>query len=780
MSKAVITVSWGGHGDLIIIDADDEELSQVIKEELPNTFTVKTPLKGHHFYFYCKDIKKKIILSKNQKHCGEILSSGSQAVGPGCTHPETDSKYQINYNVEIQEVSFKKIYTTLYEYMQNEFKSGTEVNIGNIEIIDILKNNGVNLRNVGDQLVGAHPVHGSTTDGNFVVHPGKNVWHCFRCNSGGGPLSLIAVLEGLIKCNEAVPGKLRGEIFKKIIRIAQDRYGLPLKDFNRKGRDQSFESNLDIEEIENKIKNIPKETSKVKLFQYINPVLKKMALLHPVEADAILRYTVKKHFELNAEEIKKYDAQFKKYQKEAEKKRSKKRLNKEEIMKILSEEKDNQKIQPAQDYCQGKMVFAVKIKDECYLLTSDRTMIDFDDAEKEGFILNHRIIDTSNFSYHGIQDYIEERNKSNISSIYQKINDYIKRFIYFPDEAYLHYVSLWVIGTYLYMIFRYYPYVWLNAEKGSGKTLLMEVISTIAFNGELITSPTESVIFRDVSNNQVAMFIDEVEQLRKRNKDVYGSLISLLNAGFNKSGIVKRAEGNSKGGFTVKRYHAYSPKMFAGINDIDDVLQDRTVRIPLLRKKESELVERYKETEEIKKLQLSIRDALYIFALENGHEMANIYSLKSNLIEGLNHLNNRELDIWEPIFLLANVIDGQNESSKLTDMMEELSKKSVEEKQSENVAQNETYKVLRVLKIMLEDLSPIIEEEDAKIFFAQNVFEYFKEDEEFEWIQKTNILTRRLKKAEVKSEQRRIEGEKKRVYVVNVRKVWDLCERYNI
>ena len=54
----------GGYGDLIIIDADDEGLSQVIKEGLPNTFTVKTPLKGCHFYFYCKDIKKKIILTQ--------------------------------------------------------------------------------------------------------------------------------------------------------------------------------------------------------------------------------------------------------------------------------------------------------------------------------------------------------------------------------------------------------------------------------------------------------------------------------------------------------------------------------------------------------------------------------------------------------------------------------------------------------------------------------------------------------------------------------------------
>ena len=52
--------------------------------------------------------------------------------------------------------------------------------------------------------------YGSTNNNNFVVHPEKNVWHCFRCQTGGA-LSLIAVLEGVIQCNEAVAGGLRGD-----------------------------------------------------------------------------------------------------------------------------------------------------------------------------------------------------------------------------------------------------------------------------------------------------------------------------------------------------------------------------------------------------------------------------------------------------------------------------------------------------------------------------------------------------------------------------------------
>ena len=52
----------GGCGDLIIIDADTPEMSQLVTERLPATLTIKTPRAGHHYYFLSKDIKKKIVL----------------------------------------------------------------------------------------------------------------------------------------------------------------------------------------------------------------------------------------------------------------------------------------------------------------------------------------------------------------------------------------------------------------------------------------------------------------------------------------------------------------------------------------------------------------------------------------------------------------------------------------------------------------------------------------------------------------------------------------------
>lgn len=770
----------GGQGDLIVIDADTPAMSELVRSKFPDTFTVKTPRAGHHFYFLCPDIKKKIVLKKDGEHFGEIISTGSQVVGPGSIHPDTGTAYEVMRDLEIARITSEEIFSELVEYIPTDFpQKDAEAEISDLSVLDVLIKAGVETKRIGGQLVGGHPVHGSTNNNNFAVSPDKNVWHCFRCGSGGGAVALIAVLEKVIDCREAVPGGLRGDKFTETLKIAGEKYGFQIK------REREIESSILSEDrlsaIEAKIQSIPKDTAPARIPALLDPILKEIAGLNIAQGDAILKHTIKDHFKLTNDDLKGYEKVLKSYRKEPEDAEEKKSLTKDEIIRILRAEEGNKTVHPAQDFTVGIMTFTVMVKGEPYLITSDKRFFSFEDAEREGFSLKHTTIDTARFSSKGIGSFLEGKAKVDISALYQKIYDYITRFIRFPDKAYPAYLSLWLMGTYLFMIFRYYPYVWLNAEKGSGKTLLMEILSAVAFNGELITNPTESVIFRDISNNLITMFIDEVEQLRKRDKDTYGSLISVLNAGFNKSGVVKRCESSGMDGFVVKAYSAYSPKMFAGINEIDDVLQDRTVKIPLLRKKDNETVQRYKGTTETLELQRQIRDGLYSFALAHAIDVAEYYHREgAEGIEGMEHLNNRELDIWEPVFLLANIVDAQRGNTELTDAMGTLSRESAKEKQSDSITQNETYKILNVLKTMFDEVLPLSEDGDARVFDAGQVFEHFKKTEDFEWIEKPNVLTRRLKKAKVVSEQRRIDGEKKRVYIVNVREVSDLCERFKI
>ena len=79
-----------GHGDLLVLDTDLDETSNIGLNVLPPTFTIKTT-GGYHFYFLsriCTTLDQKLFnLNKDGKHYGEIRCQGIYVVGPNCIHP---------------------------------------------------------------------------------------------------------------------------------------------------------------------------------------------------------------------------------------------------------------------------------------------------------------------------------------------------------------------------------------------------------------------------------------------------------------------------------------------------------------------------------------------------------------------------------------------------------------------------------------------------------------------------------------------------------------------
>ena len=108
----------GGYGNLIVIDADTEDLKNVIETSLPKTFTVKTPKKGFHYYYICKGIPNKIVLKDStDNHLGEVIASGSQAVGAGSIHPDTNTEYSVDSDTNIAEITAEQLYKAFKDYL---------------------------------------------------------------------------------------------------------------------------------------------------------------------------------------------------------------------------------------------------------------------------------------------------------------------------------------------------------------------------------------------------------------------------------------------------------------------------------------------------------------------------------------------------------------------------------------------------------------------------------------------------------------------------------------
>lgn len=224
-----------GIGGLAVIDSDNPELQKVVEKELPETLRVRTGSGGTHNYYFIPALKSKIImtttLGDREVHWGEVQSHGTQVIGPGSVHPN-GNLYEIINNTHIAEINLAQLTSSIKPFRKEvaEIERSAVEDIkthGNaIDDLSVEHIWGASMKKQGSELYGPHPVHGSDSGANFWINPIKNTWHCFRCDSGGGPLSAIAVKEGLISCSDAKRGFLRGEKVLQALRIAREKYGL--------------------------------------------------------------------------------------------------------------------------------------------------------------------------------------------------------------------------------------------------------------------------------------------------------------------------------------------------------------------------------------------------------------------------------------------------------------------------------------------------------------------------------------------------------------------------
>ncbi len=165
-----------------------------------------------------------------------------------------------------------------------------------------------------------------------------------------------------------------------------------------------------------------------------------------------------------------------------------------------------------------------------------------------------------------------------LNDCYQDIQSLMNFYLDMPQEA-IKLVSLWIIGTYLHKEFNSFPFLFINAMRGSGKSRLLNFITHLARNGKLTNNITEAVLFRTATNH--TLIIDEIESILKKDKS---SLRELLNSAYKKgTGVERMKKVKSEKGedLVVERFELFTPIAMANINGMEEVLADRCISIIL-------------------------------------------------------------------------------------------------------------------------------------------------------------------------------------------------------
>ena len=203
--------------DRIVLGSDTKEIEKAIEERLPKTFSVRSPRhKTKHFYYYChvSDFVQ-FKPTSNGDPCCDLKYGNSYVVGAGGVF-EDFGAYVVADDLPIATIREEQIHSALDEFIIKHEKAtpkddDKEDPEDSFPITLLLEEQIDGMTQRGKEIQGIHPVHGSTTGGNFSVNTEKNSWHCFRHHAGGYSLELFAMMNKMIDCGDKLKGSKRRE-----------------------------------------------------------------------------------------------------------------------------------------------------------------------------------------------------------------------------------------------------------------------------------------------------------------------------------------------------------------------------------------------------------------------------------------------------------------------------------------------------------------------------------------------------------------------------------------
>lgn len=230
---------------------------------------------------------------------------------------------------------------------------------------------------------------------------------------------------------------------------------------------------------------------------------------------------------------------------------------------------------------------------------------------------------------------------------YESIVEILKYYVDLSEEQY-HLITIWIIGTYFHNEFTTYPFLFLNAMRGSGKSRLLKLINFLSSGGvgKINNNLTEAVLFRHPKNT--IMCIDEIEGIGKKEN---GTLRELLNSAYKKGTQVQRMKKSKQDGEErqiVETFEPYFPICLANIWGLEEVLSDRALTLILEKSNNPAIVKKVEDWDsrdeiwEIKRTLSKIGVVCVVSLRKKNYITAwNSYiSLKYNYTNNTNNTNN--------------------------------------------------------------------------------------------------------------------------------------------
>jgi hypothetical protein len=269
---------------------------------------------------------------------------------------------------------------------------------------------------------------------------------------------------------------------------------------------------------------------------------------------------------------------------------------------------------------------------------------------------------------------------------------YFRRYLILTDSQ-VAALCVWTVHTYIYALADTTPYLIVtSAEKRSGKTRAIETLGQVAHGPQAVTSLTEAVLFRLVSQEKPTLMIDETDAIfrdaRGGPNERQEGLRAVLNAGYRRGTLIPRMLPTGE----IARFECYCPKLLAGIGHLPETIEDRGLTIRLKRKLPTDKVERFRHREVSNGQTMDIRLGLSGWAPRAKLALAGIYP------EMPAELDDRAQDAYEILVLIGDAA-GEPWAGRVRTALVEL------RTEQETVQESQGVRLLRDVSVIADRLA---------------------------------------------------------------------------
>jgi len=212
--------------------------------------------------------------------------------------------------------------------------------------------------------------------------------------------------------------------------------------------------------------------------------------------------------------------------------------------------------------------------------------------------------------------------------------------------------AVWVLHCHAFKCFSTTPYINVtSATNGCGKTRLLEITEPLVPEGLLVSHATGSALARAIDEFHPVLLIDEFDQLRSGDRDLFAAVLAMVNSGYKKSGyrLVNLPQKGQE--WKPGKQSTFSPKMLSGISILPPATQSRCIPIAMERMLPGD---RVAETDEY----ITEPEARELFDRAERWAEASKERLRLLRPDSPPELGHRQREVSRPLFAIGDVVGG--------------------------------------------------------------------------------------------------------------------------